>query len=82
MPQREMRVRVLVGLGVASIAIAMRVYGLSWLFDYDGYDEGVARNRTQDAVTKEADQFEQERGDGAKTNFYKSKPIQVIITLT
>ena len=41
MPQREMRVRVLVGLGVASIAIAMRVYGLSWLFDYDGYDEGV-----------------------------------------
>src|SRR5262249_6688920 len=28
-------------LGLVSIAIAMRFYGLGWLFDFDGYDEGV-----------------------------------------
>jgi 4-amino-4-deoxy-L-arabinose transferase-like glycosyltransferase len=32
---------VIVVLGIAGIAIAMRLYGLSRLFDYDGYDEGV-----------------------------------------
>jgi hypothetical protein len=28
-------------LGLVSIAIAMRLYGLGWLFDFDSYDEGV-----------------------------------------
>ena len=32
---------VIVMLGIVGIAIAMRLYGLSRLFDYDGYDEGV-----------------------------------------
>jgi hypothetical protein len=31
----------IVVLSIASIAIAMRTRGLSWPFDYDGYDEGV-----------------------------------------
>ena len=41
MRQREMRGPVLVSLAVVGIAVAMRVYGLGWVFDHDNYDEGV-----------------------------------------